>query len=46
MTSCVAVSEGKNAEEGTMISVPETESNPVAVADPSEAQTLTPVTTE
>jgi hypothetical protein len=29
-----------------MISVPETESNPVAVADPSEAQTLTPVTTE
>jgi hypothetical protein len=42
VTSSVAASEGKKTEEGTMISTPEAPSNLVAVADPAEAQTLTP----
>jgi hypothetical protein len=46
MTSSVATSEEKKTEEGNMISPAEPESNPVAVADPSEAQTVTPAMTE
>jgi hypothetical protein len=46
MTSGVATSEEKKTEEGTVMSLPEPEYNPVAVADPPEAQTLTPATTE
>jgi hypothetical protein len=46
MTSSVAVSEGKKAEEGTMVSPPEPEFNLVAVTDPPEAQTPTPATTK
>jgi hypothetical protein len=46
MTSLVAVSEGKKAEEGTMISPLEPGFNLVAVADSPESQTEKPATTE
>jgi hypothetical protein len=46
VTFRVAVNEGKQTEEGTMTSTPERLSHFVAAADPPEAQTLTPVTTE
>jgi hypothetical protein len=46
MTSSVAASEGKKTDEGTIMSLPGPESNMVAVADPPEAETLTPATTE
>jgi hypothetical protein len=42
VTYSVAASEGKKTEEGTTISTSEPPSNSVAVADPPEAQTLTP----
>jgi hypothetical protein len=53
VTFCVAAREGKKTEQGTMMSLPKHKSNPVAVADPPEAQiltltltlTLTPATT-
>jgi hypothetical protein len=46
MTSSAATSDEKKTEEGTVMSPPEPESNPAAVADPPKAQTLTPATTE
>jgi hypothetical protein len=52
ITSSVAAREGKKTEEGTMTSPSQREaesqskSNPITVADPSEAQILTPATTE
>jgi hypothetical protein len=46
MTSSVTASEEKKAEEGTMMPPPEPKSNLAAVADPPEAQTLTPAMTE
>jgi hypothetical protein len=42
VTSSIATGEGKKTEQGTKISTPEPLSNSVAVADPPEAQTLTP----
>jgi hypothetical protein len=46
MMSSVATSEEKKTEEGTRMSPPEPESNPVAGADRPEAQTLTPAMTK
>jgi hypothetical protein len=48
VTSSVTDSEGKKTEEGRMMlqSEPQSEFNLVAIADPPEAQTLTPVATE
>jgi hypothetical protein len=48
VTSNVAASEGKNSDEGTMIwpFEHESESNPVAAADPPETQSLTPAMTK
>jgi hypothetical protein len=46
MTSSVATSEGKKTEEGRMRSPPEPEYNPLAIADPPEAQTLSAAMTE
>jgi hypothetical protein len=46
MTSSVATGEEKKTEEGTMMSPPQPESNPVKVADPSEARIPMPATTE
>jgi hypothetical protein len=45
-SSNVAASEGKKTGEGTMMSAPEPAGNPVTVADPPEAQTKTPATTQ
>jgi hypothetical protein len=39
VTRSVADSEGKKTDEGTMIQPPESKPNPMAVADPPEAQT-------
>jgi hypothetical protein len=44
MTPSAAASEGKKIDEGTMMSLPEHESNLVVVADPPDAQALTPTT--
>jgi hypothetical protein len=46
VTYSIAASEGKKTEEGMMMSTPEPPSNSVAVADPTEAQNLTPAMTE
>jgi hypothetical protein len=44
--SRVAISEGKKTEEGTMMSISEPLSNPVAVTDPPDVQTPMPATIE
>jgi hypothetical protein len=44
--SSAAVSEGKETDEGTMMWPPEAKPNRSAVADPPEAQTLTPAMTK
>jgi hypothetical protein len=46
VTRSAAASEGKKTDEGTMMWPPEAKSNPLVVADPPEAQTLTPATTK
>jgi hypothetical protein len=48
VTHSATAGEGKKIGEGTMIPPPEPNfiSDPVAVADPREAQSLTPVTTK
>lgn len=43
VTPSVAASEGKKTDEGTRRCRRQAKSNPVAVADPPEGQTLTPV---
>jgi hypothetical protein len=42
----VADSEGKKTDEGTMMPPPEPKRNPMAVADPPEAETSTAATTK
>jgi hypothetical protein len=46
VTRSAAASEGKKIGEGTIIWSPEAKPNPLVVADPPEAQALTPATTE
>jgi hypothetical protein len=46
VTRSVADSEGKKTDDGTMTQPPEPKPNPMAVADPPEAQTSTPATTK
>jgi hypothetical protein len=47
VTLSATVGEGKKIDDGTMMPTPEPDSNsnPVAVADPRETQSLTPATT-
>jgi hypothetical protein len=42
----VADREGKNVEDGPMISLPHSNANSETVADPPETQTLTPTTSK
>jgi hypothetical protein len=46
VTPNVAASRGKRTTEGRMMWRPELKPNPMAVADPPEAQTSTPATTK
>jgi hypothetical protein len=46
VTRSAAASEGKKTDEGTMMWPPEAKSNPSVVADPPQAQILTPAATK
>jgi hypothetical protein len=46
VTRSAAASQGKKTDEATMMWPPEAIPNPLVVADPPEAQTLTPATTK